>query len=78
MCQWAKKTGYPAVTLSTFRDVPWNGPFYARHGFRALEPGELGEGLRRVVEGERERGLQTDLRVVMRWDAGGGDDGAAC
>jgi len=67
VCGWARDAGYPAVTLSTFRDVPWNGPFYARHGFRPLEPTELGPDLRELVEAERGRGLRMDLRVVMRW-----------
>src|SRR4051812_18089185 len=36
VCTWAAGQGYAAVTLSTFRDVPWNGPFYRRHGFADL------------------------------------------
>ncbi len=66
VCHWAAEAGYPAVTLSTFRDVPWNAPYYARHGFRALEPDELGPELQHLVEGEKQRGLRTDLRVIMR------------
>ena len=33
VCRWAWKRGYRAVTLTTFRDVPWNMPFYSRLGF---------------------------------------------
>src|SRR5271165_3964159 len=33
VCQWAGSQGYEAVTLTTYRDVPWNGPFYRRLGF---------------------------------------------
>ena len=29
------------VTLSTFRDLPWNGPFYARHGFREIKRSDM-------------------------------------
>ena len=29
-----------AVTLTTFRDVPWNAPFYQRMGFVEVAPGE--------------------------------------
>ena len=29
----AKRRKLRRVTLSTFRDLPWNGPFYAKHGF---------------------------------------------
>jgi hypothetical protein len=44
------EAGYPAVTLRTFRDVPWNGPFYLRRGFAvvdsaALSPGHVARGL---------------------------------
>lgn len=68
VCAWAEAAGYPGVTLSTFRDVPWNGPFYARQGFRVLKPAELTPGLVRLREIEQGRGLRTDLRVLMRCD----------
>jgi GNAT superfamily N-acetyltransferase len=32
----AAERGSAGVTLLTFRDVPWNGPWYARHGFAEL------------------------------------------
>ena len=35
-CAFAAAEGAPAVTLSTFRDIPWNGPFYAKAGFREV------------------------------------------
>jgi GNAT superfamily N-acetyltransferase len=36
VCRVAAARGHPEVTLRTFADVPWNGPFYARHGFIEL------------------------------------------
>lgn len=33
----AQQMRYPAVTLTTFRDVPWNAPFYTRLGFAMLD-----------------------------------------
>lgn len=57
---------FAALTLATFRDVPWNAPFYARHGFRTLEPAELTPGLVRLRQIEQSRGLRTDQRVIMR------------
>lgn len=33
----ARNSGYRAITLNTFRDIPWNAPFYARHGFIEVE-----------------------------------------
>jgi GNAT superfamily N-acetyltransferase len=66
VCSWAKENGYPSVTLSTFRDVPWNKPFYASHGFQVVEPNDLSPALQHVVDLEHQRGLRTDLRVIMR------------
>jgi GNAT superfamily N-acetyltransferase len=33
----ARNSGSRAITLNTFRDIPWNAPFYARHGFVEVE-----------------------------------------
>ena len=65
VCGWAREAGYPKVTLSTFREVPWNAPFYHRRGFRIVEPAELSEQHVQLVRSEKDRGLRTDLRVVM-------------
>lgn len=51
------------VTLSTFTDVPWNAPFYARHGFRVLSRDEYTPGLFLVAQHEREAGLKA--RCIM-------------
>ncbi len=29
---WAAARGLAALTLTTYRDVPWNGPYYERLG----------------------------------------------
>jgi GNAT superfamily N-acetyltransferase len=63
---WARGAGYRALTLTTFRDVPWNAPFYASVGFRTLAPAELSPGLVAVVRDEASRGLDPAQRVVMR------------
>lgn len=34
----AASRGHRALTLRTYADVPWNGPFYAKHGFIEAEP----------------------------------------
>jgi len=66
VCHWARESGYLALTLSTFRDVPWNAPFYERLGFRVLEEEELGPGLLAVREHEAQDGLTVRERVCMR------------
>ena len=66
VCVWTASEGYEAVTLSTFRDVPWNMPFYARLGFEVIPTEALTPALRAVVEDETRRGLDPESRVVMR------------
>jgi GNAT superfamily N-acetyltransferase len=65
--EWARATGVGVITLSTFRDIPWNAPFYERLGFRALQPEELTGELRERVEDEERAGLPRQLRVPMRY-----------
>jgi ribosomal protein S18 acetylase RimI-like enzyme len=54
-----------AVTLTTFRDVPWNAPFYKRLGFRTLELDNMPERLKGILEAERAHGLPPDRRCAM-------------
>jgi GNAT superfamily N-acetyltransferase len=65
---WARHEGMPAVTLTTFRDVPWNAPYYARCGFRTLTEAELKPELAAVRAREAEHGLDPETRVCMRLD----------
>jgi GNAT superfamily N-acetyltransferase len=67
VCSWARDSGYCAVTLRTFRDVPWNGPFYHRRGFRDVDSAELSAKHIELEASERQRGLRTDLRVSMKY-----------
>jgi N-acetylglutamate synthase-like GNAT family acetyltransferase len=60
----ARRRGLPAVTLTTFQDLPWNGPWYARRGFVELGSGALGERLREELAAEAGRGLSA--RCAMR------------
>ena len=66
VCQWAASDGYGAVTLTTFRDVPWNMPFYARLGFDVVAPEQVSAPLHAIVEDETRRGLDPSRRVVMK------------
>ena len=69
VCTWAVARSYLGVTLTTFRDIPWNMPFYARLGFEVLATAELTPALHAVVEDEARRGLDPLRRVIMRWRA---------
>jgi GNAT superfamily N-acetyltransferase len=65
VCRWAEERGYPAVTLTTFLDVPWNMPFYARLGFEEIPTATLTPALKSVLEDEARRGLDPARRVAM-------------
>lgn len=62
----AARRGMTALTLTTFTDVPWNAPYYARIGFRVLAEGELTDGLRAIRAEEAQHGLDRWPRVCMR------------
>lgn len=62
----ARRGGYPAVTLTTFQDIPWNAPFYAGLGFQTLDPEQWTPALRHQVEAEEAAGWHLEHRVVMR------------
>jgi GNAT superfamily N-acetyltransferase len=62
----ARARELPAVTLTTFRDIPWNGPFYASCGFVELTPDQLDPRLSAVVAREAALGLDVANRCAMR------------
>ena len=62
---WAGAQGLSGVTLTTFREVPWNAPYYGRLGFRVLGDHEIGPELRTVQGHETAAGLDPSTRVAM-------------
>lgn len=58
--------GLPALTLTTFAEVPWNAPYYERCGFRRLNDATLTPGLREIRRREAAYGLDRWPRVCMR------------
>ena len=63
---WGREHGATAMTLTTFVEVPWNGPYYERCGFRFLADDELTPGLRAIRIAEAEHGLDRWPRAAMR------------
>ncbi|MGH3332703.1 MAG: GNAT family N-acetyltransferase [Nocardioidaceae bacterium] len=60
----ASSLGYTRMTLMTYADVPWNGPYYRRLGFEALSA--PGPDLMRMREHESSLGLDRHgTRVAM-------------
>lgn len=68
---WVAGSGHREISLTTFRDVPWNAPFYTRCGFEEVPPAEVRPELRTVIARETARGLAPERRVVMRYRAKG-------
>ena len=63
---WASALGAPDVTLTTFRDVPWNGPYYERFGFEVVDETGWTPALQAVRAHEAAEGLDVSSRVIMR------------
>ncbi len=66
VCSWAAELGFDAITLTTFRDVPFNGPYYERRGFTQIAAHECGPELRALRQLERDIGLDVQPRIAMR------------
>lgn len=68
LIEHAATGGHSALILTTFRDVPWNAPYYQRLGFEILADDELPPGLRAIREHQARIGLDRWPRVCMRRD----------
>ncbi|HEY8600797.1 MAG TPA: GNAT family N-acetyltransferase [Thermomicrobiales bacterium] len=68
VARWAEGEGLRALTLTTFRDIPWNAPYYARLGFRSVGADELSAELRAISAAEAAAGLPVHERISMRRD----------
>jgi len=63
---YARRNGYKSVTLTTFREVPWNEPFYRSLGFVVLDQENIDSRLTQILDEEIEHGIPGDLRCAMR------------
>lgn len=68
--RWAAERRLPAITLTTFTEVPWNGPYYQRLGFRYLDRAEETPHLRALRAAEIDHGLDRWPRACMRAEVG--------
>jgi predicted N-acetyltransferase YhbS len=65
VCRWATRKRASGIVLSTTRDVPWNEPFYRRHGFSEVSEAVYCEALRQLRAAEEFAGLPIARRVIM-------------
>jgi GNAT superfamily N-acetyltransferase len=63
---WASTSGHASLLLSTFADVPWNGPYYARLGFETIPLAVYTQVFLAQRAREAAAGLRVESRVIMR------------
>ncbi|MFD3594972.1 GNAT family N-acetyltransferase [Nocardia sp. NPDC058640] len=64
--RWSKDRGLHQITLTTFTQVPWNGPYYERLGFAYIAAADEPPGLRAIRATELAHGLDEWPRASMR------------
>ena len=62
----ARASGFDVLYLSTYRDVPWNGPYYARRGFEEVPRAEWPRAFRVQIMVENSHGHPPWRRTIMR------------
>ncbi len=64
----ACETGQSGVSLTTFADIPWNGPFYASMGFLEVPESELDAALSEALDTERRLGMTERIAMIYPMD----------
>ncbi len=57
--------GNGTLWLTTYADIPWNAPMYARHGFVQVDASRCGNELRQILTEERSALPSPEHRVAM-------------
>jgi len=65
VCAEARRQGFAKVTLTTYRDIAWNGPYYASLGFHEMAPEEQPPFLREQLAEEARHGHDPARRAAM-------------
>lgn len=63
---WARANGFTSVSLTTFRSIPWNAPFYASAGFADWPAHEAAASVRQALTNETARGLKDRCAMILR------------
>lgn len=62
---YARNVAARAVTLTTFSEIPWNGPYYARLGYTQLAEDQAPAYFKAIFADEAARGLMAKPRCAM-------------
>ena len=76
----AERRAMASVTLTTFRAIPWNAPFYARLGFVELAGADLNARLAAILKREIRHGLTDRCAMLLTLEPGyrNSDNLSAC
>ena len=66
VAEWARDDGASSLLLSTFSDVPWNAPFYARLGFAVVPLDAYTTTMLAQRQSDAAAGMPLTSRVMMR------------
>lgn len=64
--KWAETMAYSCAVLITFQDLPFNAPFYHKHGFEIFVPDHTWPQMQSIRAKEQAVGLDISPRVCMR------------
>lgn len=62
---WARGRHIPRLTLTTFKEVPWNAPFYSKLGFEIMDTNSVDTYLQNLLQAEVRFGLPEETRCAM-------------
>lgn len=62
----ARRNRLRSVTLTTFREVPWNEPFYRSLGFETIDQEMIEPRLETILHDEIQHGFPGSLRCAMQ------------
>ncbi len=62
----ARRETIAAITLTTFRHLPFNEEFYGTMGYRTLEESQQSERLKATLAAEKASGLPIERRCAMQ------------
>ncbi|EMA3642425.1 GNAT family N-acetyltransferase [Providencia stuartii] len=63
---YALQHHFDYVTLTTFREIPWNAPYYQRFGFSIIDEEALPTELEEILQQEIDAGFNAADRCAMR------------
>jgi ribosomal protein S18 acetylase RimI-like enzyme len=66
MVEHISREGYNSITLTTYKNLPWNGPWYSRLGFFEVNAHDMGRDYLDLLASEAQHGLDVRSRCVMR------------